>query len=167
MQSGMMPDNPVPLQIVPVDTCAEVSLRIFFNPEAPSELFNIINPHHNYETDMVTISEEYGPLLRVAEQLWKVVEEIKELQELAKLDSSKLEEKFFELLNKHTKERDIDFEPILGLMGKVSITQDLIENPSKILMNEKVENKIKLSLYNICYLFNRFELISKKIMESP
>lgn len=44
MYLGFMPAENVPLCVMPVDLCAEYSLRLFFMESTPCEIYNVINP---------------------------------------------------------------------------------------------------------------------------
>lgn len=45
MYLGIMPAYNIPLCMMPVDLCAEFSVNLFFNDEAPSSIYNIFNPN--------------------------------------------------------------------------------------------------------------------------
>lgn len=60
LQLGCMPDTPHPLLILPVDTCADLSLSLFFNEAAPFDVYNILNPNPSLEQEFVQIASELG-----------------------------------------------------------------------------------------------------------
>lgn len=61
MKCGRMPSNPVPLALIPVDTCANVSIRIFFDPRAPlSEIYNITHDKPDLDQEFPMIAKELG-----------------------------------------------------------------------------------------------------------
>jgi hypothetical protein len=53
-----MPGLPIPLFILPVDVCSELSVKIFFDDSAPYEMYNVYNPNVCNETDFVGIGED-------------------------------------------------------------------------------------------------------------
>jgi hypothetical protein len=143
MQAGIMPEVEVPLQVIPVDTSAQVTLQLFFDPSVPSDMFNILNPHYHMETELSVLTPEYGPIFRITEHLWEVVDEIQELQKVAGTDEKNLIPKFLQLLNERSKQENIDLEPIMDLLGEIAITQDVIKNPAILFKNEKVRSYLK------------------------
>lgn len=57
---GVMPENPVPLQLLAVDYAAEMSAQLFFNEEAPSDVYNITNPHTCVLQAFPDLAKEFG-----------------------------------------------------------------------------------------------------------
>lgn len=52
IKSGIMPRDDVPIPLLPVDHCASLSLKIFFNESAPSDVYNIVNPRVPSELEL-------------------------------------------------------------------------------------------------------------------
>lgn len=47
MKSGVMPGNPFPLVLLPVDLCAAISVKLFFHPDLSAQASDIYNITHN------------------------------------------------------------------------------------------------------------------------
>lgn len=62
-----MPAVPIPFFILPVDTCVDLSLRIFFDDCTPDDIYNVYNPYPHNETELVLIGEELGYRVDVVE----------------------------------------------------------------------------------------------------
>ncbi len=60
LQQGMMPSNPVPLLMLPVDICAWASVQVFFDPKAPNDVFNVSNITPGPEQEFVLVAEKLG-----------------------------------------------------------------------------------------------------------
>ncbi|XP_035710254.1 phenolphthiocerol synthesis polyketide synthase type I Pks15/1 isoform X2 [Folsomia candida] len=67
MYLGFMPAHNVPLCMLPVDLCAEFSMKLFFNEEAPSGLYNILNPDLDDEREFDEVALELGVTVDVLE----------------------------------------------------------------------------------------------------
>lgn len=76
---GVMPNLDVPLQLMTVDACAKVSVRVFFDQRAnPSDIYNLIAPYNVNELEVADLVEEFGPQLRILSQLSRIVEKFGE-----------------------------------------------------------------------------------------
>lgn len=63
-----MSDMPLLASILPIDVCADLSLKLFLNEHAPNEVYNIVHPHPQLEQELVKIAaEDYGKTLQVLE----------------------------------------------------------------------------------------------------
>jgi hypothetical protein len=47
-----MPDEDIPIPLIPADHCATISLALFFNTNAPSDIYNVVNPSVPSELDL-------------------------------------------------------------------------------------------------------------------
>ncbi|XP_035712782.1 phenolphthiocerol synthesis polyketide synthase type I Pks15/1 [Folsomia candida] len=67
MQLEVMAAVNVPLCMMPVDLCAEYSLRLFFMEDAPYEMYNVINPELGDEREFDELAKELGVNVDVLE----------------------------------------------------------------------------------------------------
>lgn len=65
MMKNVTPDVIFPLHLVPVDVAVNVTLKLFFNKNIPSGIFNITNPHARSYTDLGKLSEKFSGKLRL------------------------------------------------------------------------------------------------------
>ncbi|XP_035711804.1 polyketide synthase HetM-like [Folsomia candida] len=71
-----IPDIILPLHLLPVDVAVRVTLKLFFDENVPSGMFNITNPHARNFTDVGMLSEEFGRILRLAEIFYKNLDNV-------------------------------------------------------------------------------------------
>jgi len=63
--SGTLPQFDVPLQMLSVRDCANISMKTFFNKFAPvTDIYNLASPYDLSEMDLVSLGKEFGPRLR-------------------------------------------------------------------------------------------------------
>lgn len=55
---GAIPAIPVPIQVVPSDVAADLSVAAFWNDAAPLGVYNITNPHLSYFHDLPKVAEQ-------------------------------------------------------------------------------------------------------------
>ncbi|CAL8085106.1 unnamed protein product [Orchesella dallaii] len=60
LKNGIMPSNPWPLPTLPVDICAQVSVRIFLDDRAKPDVYNIGNANPDIDQAFVNIAETLG-----------------------------------------------------------------------------------------------------------
>lgn len=67
LRLGRMPASLTPFFAVPVDQCAAISLEIFFNPEAPSDVYNIMQMRSDPEDESLiqVAQQEFGVTIQV------------------------------------------------------------------------------------------------------
>lgn len=53
-----MPMAPVPALVLPVDICAEISLKLFLNENVPQAIFNIPHPNPQLEVEFVKVAKK-------------------------------------------------------------------------------------------------------------
>lgn len=73
-----VPTMPLPANLLPVDLCAALSLKLFFNEYAPCEVYNIGHPHPPVEQEFVEVAKDvFGVNLELIEwqELSKRMEE--------------------------------------------------------------------------------------------
>lgn len=64
-----MPPLAIPATPIPVDICARISLQLFFDDEAPCEVYNIAHPQPPIEQELVGVAkEEFGVDIEILEQ---------------------------------------------------------------------------------------------------
>lgn len=62
-----MPSNPVPVQALPVDICAWASTQIFFNPNAPNDIYNVSNRSPDLDQEFVSVAKKLGYQVDIVE----------------------------------------------------------------------------------------------------
>ncbi|CAL8130877.1 unnamed protein product [Orchesella dallaii] len=67
MKHGMMPSLPMPMSMLPVDTCAEVTLRLFLDGNAPLGIYNIAHANPDVDQAFVEIAKRFGRHVDVVE----------------------------------------------------------------------------------------------------
>jgi thioester reductase-like protein len=77
LKLGVMPSLPLPLQVLPVDTCASVGVELFFNDAAPFDVYNCTNPNCPLEQSVASVGAELGYPIKVIDY----TEFIKKLEE--------------------------------------------------------------------------------------
>jgi len=78
MSLGCVPAAAVPISILPVDVCAELSVSLFFNDSTKYEVYNLLNPNANDEQELDDISRDFGYPVEIVEpdEMIKKVEEM-------------------------------------------------------------------------------------------
>lgn len=66
MKNGIMPTNPFPMVILPVDTCASVSIELFFNEKlgGQCDIYNITHPSPCLDQEFIPVAERLGYSVR-------------------------------------------------------------------------------------------------------
>ncbi|CAL8143538.1 unnamed protein product [Orchesella dallaii] len=67
MKTGIMPSNPLPLPLFPVDKCAESSIRLFFNEKAPPGMYNICHVNPDNDQEFVNVAKRFGYHVNIAD----------------------------------------------------------------------------------------------------
>lgn len=67
---GAIPAIPVPIQVLPSDLAADLSVELFWNDDAPLGVYNLTNPHLSYFHDLPKVSSEVGFPIEIVE--WDV-----------------------------------------------------------------------------------------------
>ncbi|CAL8084808.1 unnamed protein product [Orchesella dallaii] len=67
MKTGIMPSNPLPLSMLPVDICAESSILLFFNEKAPLGMYNISQVNPDTEQEFVNVAKRFGYHVDIAD----------------------------------------------------------------------------------------------------
>ncbi|CAL8118605.1 unnamed protein product [Orchesella dallaii] len=67
MRVRSMPSVPLPLNVLPVDTCADITLSVFFNPDAPQDIYNVCQEKPQHEQAFVEVAKEMGYEIDVVE----------------------------------------------------------------------------------------------------
>lgn len=80
MKVNAMPSYPVPLVQLPVDYCADISLKIFFDDTSPYTPYNIVPQHPDLEQDFPSVAAVYGKQIDIIEYE-EFVEKIRALGE--------------------------------------------------------------------------------------
>ncbi|CAL8093035.1 unnamed protein product [Orchesella dallaii] len=62
-----MPSAPTPAVVLPVDFCAKTAIQLFFNEEAPSDVYNVAPPHPQLEQEFANVAEEMGYPMEIVE----------------------------------------------------------------------------------------------------
>lgn len=121
-----MPSLAMPAIVLPVDTCAELSLKVFFDDEAPLEVYNIGHPDPQVEQEFVQLAKEFGVDVDVVE--------FKEFAEKLQNDSPL----------KSLKELYTDVERVMGIYssGAFQAIQGYINSPETYFKNNKVSKFI-------------------------
>jgi thioester reductase-like protein len=57
---GAIPAIPLPIQVLPSDLAADLTLEIFFRDDSPTGVYNVSNPHLNYFHDFAKVSGDQG-----------------------------------------------------------------------------------------------------------
>jgi len=65
MKLGCMPDSPLAALLVPPNVCSEALLRICFNEQAPSGVYNVVPPFPQMEQVFVDVAAELGITVQV------------------------------------------------------------------------------------------------------
>ncbi|CAL8131186.1 unnamed protein product [Orchesella dallaii] len=60
MKTGIMPSIPMPLIALPVDTCTEASVQLFFNEKLPVGIHNISHRNPDTDQEFVNIAKRFG-----------------------------------------------------------------------------------------------------------
>jgi len=106
MNLGCMPAMAVPMTVLPVDICAEMSVSLFFNDKTKYEAYNLLNPNANDEQELDDISREFGYPVEVVEpdEFIKKVKEMPDsnISQVAKSVVSRKEDR--QLTEDHTPE---------------------------------------------------------------
>lgn len=55
-----MPSQPTPALVLPVDFCAKTAIQLFFNEQAPSDVYNVAPPRPQLEQEFSAVAEEMG-----------------------------------------------------------------------------------------------------------
>jgi len=67
MNLGCMPAAAVPMTVLPVDICSQMSVSLFFNDKTKYEVYNLLNPNANDEQELDDISKDFGYPVEVVE----------------------------------------------------------------------------------------------------
>ncbi|CAL8084937.1 unnamed protein product [Orchesella dallaii] len=68
MKNGIIPCNPLPYNTLPVDVCADVSVKLFFNEKANiSDLYNITHAHPDADQEFVEVAQKFGHKVEIVE----------------------------------------------------------------------------------------------------
>ncbi|CAL8093609.1 unnamed protein product [Orchesella dallaii] len=67
MKVGMMPSTPTPIVQLPVDTCADISVSLFFNNQTPWDVYNILPPNPGLEQEFLSVAKEFGHNISIVE----------------------------------------------------------------------------------------------------
>ncbi|ODM98076.1 Polyketide synthase HetM [Orchesella cincta] len=125
---GVMPSNPIPMQLLAVDKACALSCQLFFDDEAPPEVYNITNPHMCVLQDFPGLASEFGFKIDVVEY-----------------------KEFFEKLNENDEYkavfpyREVDFEGdrFIDFTTSPVALQTWINNPEEFFISRKLEAILK------------------------
>lgn len=121
-----MPSEPTPAVVLPVDVCANTAVQLFFNEEAPSDIYNVSPPHPQLEQNFAAVAEEMG----YAVDLVEYDDYIKKLKE----DGEKsLLYIFKELYN------DVDFVNSLYTSSSVEAVQKWLLDSENFFVSKKLQ----------------------------
>lgn len=67
MKNGIMPSNPFPLLLLPVDTCAEMIVRLSFQENIPCDVYNITHNNPDIDQEFPEIAERFGFKVKIVE----------------------------------------------------------------------------------------------------
>lgn len=67
MKAGTMPSTLAPTPLLPVDLCAWASIKLFLNPDVPSDIYNICNQDPVHDSEFVNVAEKLGFNVRVVD----------------------------------------------------------------------------------------------------
>lgn len=125
---GVMPANPVPLQLLAVDNAAELSAQLFFNDTAQPDVYNVTNPHTCVLQSFPELARDFGFKIDVVEY-----------------------EEFFDKLQKNDeyaslfpyRKRDIDDGRFVEFTTSTVVLQSWINNPERFFYSEKLKAHLK------------------------
>ncbi|CAL8113277.1 unnamed protein product [Orchesella dallaii] len=125
---GVMPSNPIPMQLLDVDYAAEISCQLFFNDMAPPDVYNITNPHMCVLQDFPQLASEFGFKIDIVEY-----------------------KEFFEKLQENDEYkavfpyREVDFEGdrFIDFTTSPVALQTWINNPEEFFVSKKLEGILK------------------------
>lgn len=71
MKIGVMPSNPFPMVLLPVDLCASIAIKLFFHPQLsaqPSDIYNITHHQPDLDQEFINLSSEcFGHPLEIVD----------------------------------------------------------------------------------------------------
>lgn len=71
MKIGLMPSNPFPMVLLPVDLCASIAIKLFFHPQLsaqPSDIYNITHHQPDLDQEFINLSSEcFGHPLEIVD----------------------------------------------------------------------------------------------------
>jgi hypothetical protein len=120
-----MPNEDIPIPLIPVDHCVGPSLQLFFNPDAPSDVYNVANPSVPSELDLNKLAVKLiGKKLKVVPY--------SEWLEYIKMDTSKTS------LIRGFKDFYVDPERYLKYKSEMSMIDGWKKNRQNYFMSRKV-----------------------------
>lgn len=162
MKMKCMPAEPTPALVMPVDTVCQISLQLFFNEEAPPDIYNVAPPHPQVEQEFAAVAEEMGYQVDLVEYD-DYIKKIKEDGEKSLLFI------FKELYN------DVDFVNSLYTSSSVEAVQKWLLDSENFFVSKKlkkflpsffdnVEESFDIIKRDLSYaeksgLFEKFELV--------
>ncbi|ODM93217.1 L-aminoadipate-semialdehyde dehydrogenase large subunit [Orchesella cincta] len=61
LTNGAIPSSPMPMPMLPIDQCAEISMKIFFHDKGgQSDLYNITHPNVDIDQEFVQVAKRFG-----------------------------------------------------------------------------------------------------------
>ncbi|CAL8085487.1 unnamed protein product [Orchesella dallaii] len=131
MKNGIMPSTPLPMPMLPVDVCAEVSIRIFFDERALPDIYNIGNPRVDMDQEFVRVAKEFGHNVDIVE----LSEFLKRVKESGEQDSKSA---FFSLFAEVYSDEDA----LMSSYSNVTVIQRWIEGNEGIFLSQKVPQMV-------------------------
>ncbi len=122
-----IPDAPLPAIVLPVDVCADLSLKLFWNDEAPNEVYNIAHPNPGLEVEFVQVAKEhFGVELELVD--WRSKEFVSKLY-ATDMPLAALKEIY----------EDVDKGIAVAESGAFQAIQGYLNEPEIFFKNKKVE----------------------------
>ncbi|CAL8140616.1 unnamed protein product [Orchesella dallaii] len=127
MKNKIMPNIPLPISMLPVDVCADVSIRIFFDERALPDIYNLGNPRVDMDQEFVRVAKEFGYNVDIVE----LSEFLKRVKESGEQDSKSA---FFSLFAEMYKDEDA----LMTAHSNATAIQRWIEGNEGIFLSRKV-----------------------------
>ncbi|CAL8084784.1 unnamed protein product [Orchesella dallaii] len=67
MKNGLMSSSPLPLPMLPVDICANVSARVFFDERSLPDIYNVTHCHPGTDQEFVNVAKKFGYEVNIVE----------------------------------------------------------------------------------------------------
>ncbi|CAL8085358.1 unnamed protein product [Orchesella dallaii] len=128
MKNGLMPSVPLAIPMLPADTCADLSLQLFFDENALPDVYNICHTQPDVEQEFVHVAKKLGHNVAIVE--------LSEFTNCVKKKSSGPEGKNITL--SIFEELYSDEESFLDYYAKSAIIQQWIEGNTKVWLSKKV-----------------------------
>lgn len=122
LSTGLIPETDALLIQLPPDVCAEICISIFFNTEAPTGIYNVINPHHTLEIGLSELVPEFRAKLVII-QLYGVA-----LKQAKRNGKDTIVSCWINVCKQHG----------INLENFEEIMHEFVSDPSKIFDNERI-----------------------------